>query len=177
MTEGELVAQGTILFITLFAMMLGLVFTVVPPIPGTLLIWGGAIFYGLALGWEKLGWLTFGLLTILMIVGIVADVLAGHFGAKAGGAACSSVAVGAILGFVLGIAASLSGIPFLGCLGGLGGTLGGILLMERLYRREWAGAIKAVKGYLAGASLGIAAKVTSGFLMFGLFLARVYLWG
>lgn len=176
MSESELIAQGTILFITLFTMMLGLIFTVVPPIPGTLLIWAGAIFYGVTLGWEKLGWLTFSALTLLMIVGIVADVLAGHFGARAGGAACSSVAVGAILGLILGIVAGLAG-PLLGCLGGLLGTLGGILLMERWYRNEWAGAIKAVKGYMAGASLGIAAKVTSGVLMFAVFLTRVYGWG
>ncbi len=173
MTEGALIAQGTILFITLFTMMMGMIFTLVPPIPGTLLIWAGAIFYGVALGWENLGWLTFSVLTVLMLVGIIADVLAGHFGARAGGAACSSIAIGAVLGLILGIVAGLAG-PIVGCLGGLAGTLGGILLMERWYRREWAGAIRAVKGYVAGASLGIAAKVTSGVLMFAVFLTRVY---
>lgn len=176
MTPIELFSQSTILFITLFVMMLGLVFTVVPPIPSTLIIWGAAIFYGLALGWERLGWLTFSLLTLLMIVGIVADVLAGHLGAKVGGASCSSVALGAMAGFVLGIAITLTGIPFIGCVGGLVGTLGGILLAERWQRGEWQSAFNATKGYLAGASLGIMAKVTSGLFMFGIFLARVYLW-
>lgn len=177
MTGSELFAQGTVLFITLFAMMLGLVFTIVPPIPGTLIIWGAAIFYGWTLGWEKLGWWTFGFLTFFMLVGIIADALAGHFGAKAGGASCWSIAVGALFGFTLGILVSLSGIPFLGCIGGLLGTLGGILLAERWRRKEWAGAVKAIRGYLTGASLGIAAKVTSGVMMFGIFLTRVYVWG
>jgi uncharacterized protein YqgC (DUF456 family) len=176
MTPVDLVSQSTVLFMTLFVMMLGLVFTIVPPIPGTLIIWAGAIFYGWALGWEKLGWLTLSFLTLLMIVGIIADVLAGHFGAKVGGASCFSVAVGAVAGFGLGIAVTLTGIPFIGCIGGLVGTLGGILLAERWRRGEWQSALRATKGYLAGASLGIMAKVTSGLLMLGAFLTRVYLW-
>jgi uncharacterized protein YqgC (DUF456 family) len=68
MTPVDLVSQSTVLFMTLFVMMLGLVFTIVPPIPGTLIIWAGAIFYGWALGWDKLGWLTLSFLTLLMIV-------------------------------------------------------------------------------------------------------------
>ncbi|MDX1523992.1 MAG: DUF456 domain-containing protein [Anaerolineae bacterium] len=173
MPSGELFAESTVLFITLFVMMLGLIFTVVPPIPGTRIIWGGAIFYGFSLGWEKLGWWTLGLLTFFMLVGIAADIVAGHFGAKIGGAACSSIAVGAIFGFILGIIGSLSGIPLFGCIGGLGGTLGGILLMERWYRGDWNGAYRAVKGYLTGTALGAMAKVTSGVLMFGIFFISV----
>ena len=113
----DLFSQGFVLFITLFVMMIGLIFTVIPPIPGTLIIWGAAIFYGLVLGWENLGWTTFGLLTFFMIVGIVADVLAGHFGAKLGGASCLAIIVGAVLGFILGILASLVGTPLLTFLG------------------------------------------------------------
>jgi len=65
-----------------------LALTVIPPSLGTIYL-GGGIFYGLALGWEEeLGWLTFGLLTFVMVLGLVVDGLAGHFGAKLGGASC-----------------------------------------------------------------------------------------
>jgi hypothetical protein len=50
------------------------------------------------------------------------------------------------------------------------------ILAERWRRGEWQSAMRATKGYLAGASLGIMAKVTSGLLMLGAFLTRVYLW-
>lgn len=176
MNEVELVTQGTVLVITIFVMLIGLIFTVVPPLPGTLLIWAGAIFYGWVLGWEKLGWLTFSLLTLLMIAGIGLDIVAGHFGARAGGASWLGVIVGAILGLILGLVASLIGTPILGCLAGLVGTILGILLVEWRRNREWRVAIGATKGYMAGALLGVMARVTSGIFMLAIFLARVYWW-
>jgi hypothetical protein len=155
-------------------MMIGLIFTLVPPLPGTLVMWGAAIFYGLVLGWEKLGWGTFALLTFFMLLGIAADGLAGHFGAKIGGASCLGVALGAIFGLMLGIVASFLGTPILGCLAGLIGTVGGVLLVEMFRNGNWRAAIGATKGYVAGTALGVMAKVTSGFFMVVIFLANVY---
>ena len=177
MSDIELLTQATTLFITLFVMVIGLFFTVIPPLPGTIIIWAGAIFYGLVLGWDSLGWLTFSLLTLLMIVGAVIDIVAGHFGAKMGGASCLAITVGAILGLILGIGASLIGTPILGCFAGLIGMVGGVLWIEWKRNDDWERAIRATKGYVAGTAAGVMAKVTSGVFMVGVFLARVYLWG
>jgi hypothetical protein len=176
MNESELVIQSIVLFISLFAMMIGLIFTIIPPIPGMLVIWAAAVGYGLMLGWEKLGWVAFSLLTFLMILGFVADTLAGQFGAKIGGASCLAVAVGTVVGFTLGILGSFF-TPVVGCLAGLFGTLGGILLVERHRQGDWNTAINAMKGYLAGNAAGIMVKVTTGCLMIGAFLVRVFVWG
>ncbi len=170
----EIMTQGFVLFITLFVMMVGLIFTVIPPLPGTVIIWGAAVFYGLVLGWANLGWWAFAAITLLMIVGIVADFLGGQFGAKFGGASCLAIALGTIIGLLSGIAGSVLGTPIVGCLVGILGTLGGILLIERLRHRNWSTALNATKGYLAGTTAGIMAKVTAGVLMFGVFLIRVY---
>jgi uncharacterized protein YqgC (DUF456 family) len=176
MAGWDLFSQSTALFISLFVMMVGLIMTAVPPLPGTLIIWLAAGFYGLALGWEKLGWLTFSLLTVLMIVGMVVDIVAGHFGAKLGGASCLAITIGAILGFLLGIVFSLIGTPILGCLAGLIGMVLGVLWIEWRRNNDWQRAVNATKGYVVGTAAGIIAKVTSGVLMFGVFLIRVY-WG
>ncbi len=173
----DLFSEGFILFVTLFTMMIGLIFTVVPPIPGTLIIWAAAIFYGLALEWEQLGWFTFGLLTFFMILGLVIDVAAGHVGAKMGGASCLAIFIGAVLGLILGLLISLIGTPILGCFAGLVGMVGGILWIEWRQRGDWDRAVKATKGYVAGSLAGIAARVASGIVMLGIFLARVYLGG
>ncbi len=157
-------------------MMVGLFFTVIPPLPGTIIIWGAAIGYGLLLGWDHLGWLTFALLTVLMLVGTISDMLAGQFGAKLGGASCLSIVLGTIAGFIVGMIASFIGTPILGCLAGLVGTLGGIVLIEQLRHRDWRTAVNATKGFAAGTTVGIMAKVTAGGLMFAIFLIRVYLW-
>lgn len=164
-----------ILFLTLFVMMVGVVFTVVPPIPGTLIIWGAAVGYGLTMGWEQLGWWTFALLTVLMLAGLVADFVGGQFGARIGGASCLAIVLGTLLGFVLGILGSIVGTPVVGCFAGLLGTMGGILLVERVRYKDWDTAINAAKGFFAGNILGIMARFTAGVLMFGAFLVRVYL--
>jgi hypothetical protein len=172
----DLYSQSSILFLSLFVMLVGLIFTVIPPLPGTIIIWAGAIFYGWVLGWDKLGWLTIGLLTVLMIVGVVVDLVAGHFGAKMGGASCLAIVVGAVFGLILGIIASLIGTPILGCLGGLIGMVGGVLWIEWQRNKDWETAMRATKGYIAGTVAGMMARATSGVLMLGIFLARVYWW-
>ncbi len=172
----ELITEGFVLFITLFIMMLGLVFTLIPPLPGTLIIWGAAIMYGLVLGWEKLGWASFGMLTFFMLVGIAADVLAGQFGARMGGASCLAIVAGTVLGFVLGIAGSLF-TPIVGCLAGMLGVIGGIVLVERIRYKDWESALKATKGYVAGATAGMMAKATSGVIMLIIFFVTVLLMG
>ncbi|HMR68422.1 MAG TPA: DUF456 domain-containing protein, partial [Anaerolineae bacterium] len=115
--------QAIVLFLTFFVMIIGLIFTVIPPIPGTVIIWAAAIGYGWLLGWDKLGWATFIIMTLLMVAGVVADFLGGQFGAKLGGASCLAIAVGTLCGLVLGLVTSLVGTPLLGLVGGLGGTL------------------------------------------------------
>jgi uncharacterized protein YqgC (DUF456 family) len=160
-------------------MLVGLLLTIVPIIPlvpGTVVMWGAAIGYGLALGWDKLGWLAFSLITFFMLLGLIADTIAGHFGAKMGGASWLAIFVGVTLGFILGVIASFIGTPLLGCLAGLLGTFGGVLWIEYRRNKNWDLALKATKGYIAGSAAGIMAKVTSGVFMFGVFLARVYLW-
>lgn len=173
----EVLPQAIVLFLTFFVMIIGLIFTVIPPIPGTVIIWAAALGYGWLLGWDKLGWATFVIMTLLMVAGVVADFLGGQFGAKLGGASCLAIAVGTLCGLVLGLVASLVGTPLLGLVGGLGGTLGGILLVERLRYGDWSSAMTATKGFLAGNIIGIMAKVTAGVLMVATFLARVYIWG
>jgi uncharacterized protein YqgC (DUF456 family) len=179
MSDGGLLSQSMMLFITLSVMLGGLILTLVPIlpfVPGTVIMWGAAIGYGLILGWDKLGWLAFSLITFFMLLGLVADAIAGHFGAKMGGASWLAILVGVILGFVLGVIATLIGTPLLGCLAGLLGTFGGVLLVERRRGKDWETALRATKGYVAGSAAGILAKVISGVFMFGVFLARVYLW-
>ncbi len=169
--------QALVLFVTIFFMLFGLLFTFIPPLPGTVIIWAAATFYGLMLGWEKLGWLTFSLLTFFMILGVAVDVVAGNIGAKAGGASWLAIFVGAIFGFILLLVGTLTAIPGLGCLAGMLGMVLGVLLVEWRRNKNWEAAINATKGYMAGALAGIMAKVTSGVFMMGIFMMRVSIWG
>lgn len=174
MTEIELLRQNIVMWFALSVMAIGLIFTVIPPLPGIIIIWAAAIGYGLLLGWEQLGWLTFSFLTLLMILGLIADLAGGQMGAKMGGASCWAIGVGTVVGFGAGIIFSLFGTPVVGCLAGVAGTLGGILLVERARYGDWRMAIGATKGYVAGTTAGIIGKLLAGGLMIGVFLLRVF---
>lgn len=176
MTGWDLASQSGMLALTLFVMFLGLIFTFIPILPGTLIMWGAAIAYGWVLGWDKLGWIAFSLITLFMILGIAADAVAGHLGAKMGGASWWAIIVGAILGFILGLIASLIASPIAGCFAGMLGAIAGVLWVEWQRHKDWDIAMRATKGYVAGSAAGIMAKVTSGLLMLSIFLARVYWW-
>ena len=167
--------QPLILSITLTIMTLGLIFAILPPVPGNVIIWAAAAGYGLTLGWaDHLGWLTFGLLTLLMVIGVAADVLAGHFGAKVGGASWVAIVMGTILGFILAIVASFIGSPILGCIAGMVGMVAGVFGVEWWRSRDYAQAQQALKGYCAGTTLGLMAKVTTSFMMMVVFVARLF---
>ena len=92
-----------------------------------------------------------------------------------GGASCLAIAIGTIAGFIMGILASLVGTHIVGCLVGGFGTLGGSILVERACHNNWKTAVDATKGYVAGTTAGIMAKVTSGILMLGVFLLSIWL--
>lgn len=169
--------QPIVLGLTLSVMAVGIIFTLIPPLPGSVIVWAAAAFYGLTLGWdEHLGWPTFIGLTIFMLIGVVLDIVAGHFGAKIGGASWLAIIIGLILGVVLSIAVTLLGLgnPILGCFAGIIGMILGIFIIEWWRNGERDKAFQAIKGYCAGTVLGNLAKFVTSLAMVGLFLMRVY---
>ena len=78
-----------LLVIAFFAV--GLIGTVVPVLPGTMIILGAAIIHRLMLGAEKsIGWKTIVVLVLLTLLSYAFDFLGNYFGAKYFGATCSS---------------------------------------------------------------------------------------
>ncbi len=170
--------QTIALIVTLLVMAVGLVFSLIPPLPGSVLIWAAATFYGLYLGWEAhMGWATFGILTVLMTSGVVAEIIAGHVGTKIGGASWLAVTVGLILGVVFGIVASFIGTPLLGCVGGLLGTTVSVLVIEWWRNQNREIAIKSLKGFCVGSVVGNIAKFITSILMITIFLLKVFGYG
>jgi uncharacterized protein YqgC (DUF456 family) len=75
--EFELILQVVLEIFTLFALIVGLLGLVVPIFPGLVIMWLGTLVYALLqnaagnmTGWK---WVVFGIITVLMITGSVAD--------------------------------------------------------------------------------------------------------
>ena len=139
------------------AMVVGLIGTALPLVPGLPIVWLAALVYGLAEGFDTTGTVAFGTISVLAIAGIVGGIVLPHRHVAAKGAARSSVvagALGAIVGFFV--------IPVVGLI--IGGVLA-IYAME--YRRtgDGAAAWSTTKTLLVGFGLGVLLELSAGILM------------
>lgn len=153
--------------ITLFLMLAGLIGTVVPLLPGSIIILGAAVLHRVMLGpAQSVGWSTLVALTVLMLLSQALDFVSGSLGAKYFGATRWG-AIGGILGGVTGIFFGLPGI-FLG-------PLIGVLLGELLGGQGLLPAGKSTWGTLLGTAAGIAGKLVIGVVMILWFLLAALL--
>jgi uncharacterized protein YqgC (DUF456 family) len=138
----------------------GLVGTVLPVLPGVPIVFGGMLLAAWADHFTHVGSLTLIGLGVLTALALIVDLVAGMLGAKRVGASRYAVA-GAMLGTLVGVFFSLPGLllgPFVGALLGelvAGGTL----------RKATGVGVGAWLGFV----LGAVAKLAICFAMLGLF--------
>ncbi|MGB3681603.1 MAG: DUF456 domain-containing protein [Rubrobacteraceae bacterium] len=123
------------LWISLAAMLVGVVGAVVPGLPGVPLIFLSALVYAYLTGFEFVGGWLVALLGLFAALALVADYVATTYGARRFGASWA----GTIGGAVGGIVGTLAGALFFGIgafFGLIVGTIGGVFLGEYLRRRD-----------------------------------------
>ena len=140
---------------------IGLVGTVLPALPGAMLIVAGLVVAAWADGFTKVGVATLVIIGVIGAASYLVDFAAAALGAKRFGASPRAM-VGAGLGTVLGLFIGLPGIiigPFLGAVIG-----------ELTVHRDMAKVGKAGLAAWIGFLVGMAVKVGIAFLMIGIFL-------
>lgn len=140
--------------VTILLMGAGLLGTVLPLLPGSILILGGAVVNFFAIG--SIGWPTLVVLTLLMVASQLLDIVSGSIGAKYFGATRWG-AVGGIVGAVVGI--------FFGFVGLFIGPLIGALVGELLGGKGVLPAGRSGAGTFVGTTAGMLAKIGIGLLM------------
>jgi len=151
---------GTTLALTF--MFFGLIVLLIPILPGLVIIWAAALVYGIITGFTTLGWVMFGIMTVLMIVGSFLDNVLMGTSAHKGGAPWWVV----LLALVVSIPGNLV-IPV------LGGVLAALLV---LFLIEWARlkdpktALASMKGFLVGYGWAVAIRFIMGMVMIGLWM-------
>ncbi len=154
---------NTIVLVLAFVLMLvGLIGTVMPIIPGTLLIFLAALGYALLEGFQAVGWPTLLVLGVLAALATTADVWASSVGAKMGGASGWSVVAG-LLGGLVGF--FLFTLP-----GAILGALLGVLVTEIVRLGELRQALKAGTGWIVGWALATVVQLGSGLTMIAIFV-------
>lgn len=152
--------------LAILLIVVGLIGTVLPALPGTLLIFAGLCLGAYAEGFNEVGLWTLLVLGILTALSYAIDFIATALGAKRTGASAKAfwgAALGSIVGVFFGIPGLILG-PFLGAVIG-----------ELIARRGFGDAARAGYGAWIGLMIGTVAKLTLAFLMVGIFiLMRVF---
>ena len=108
-------------FVAVLLFAIGLIGTVLPVFPGTVIILGGALLHRFMLGPERsVSWATIIVLVLLTVGSYALDFLSGYFGARFFGATKWGM-FGALLGAVIGIFFGLVGLfvgPVIGAVAG-----------------------------------------------------------
>ena len=143
----------------------GLVGTLLPALPGTILVFAGLLVAAWADGFTRVGPGTLVLLGILTAASYTIDLVAAALGVKRFGAS-RRAAAGAALGTLLGL--------FFGLPGLIVGPFVGAVAAELSARRNLAQAGRAGLGAWIGFLAGAIVKVGVVFVMLGIFLAALF---
>jgi uncharacterized protein YqgC (DUF456 family) len=155
-------------WLALAVMAIGLLGTVLPGVPGVLLIYGAAVVYALVEGFATVGIPVLVVLTALAAIGATSDIWVSQTMGRAGGASGRAL----IAGLALGVAGMIFGFFFAGIgalAGAVIGSIAGIVLVEYRRRRDVKGAARAGAAWLIGYLVSALVEFTAGLLMIGLF--------
>ena len=146
------------------AIVVGMLGTFLPAIPGVPLVFAGMLLTAWAGDFVKVGVLTVVVLGLLTALAMLADFLASAFGTKVAGASGWAFA-GAAIGAIVGI--------FFAPLGLIFGPFIGAVLGEAMATQHVGQAFKAGIGATLGLLFGAIAKIALAFTMLGIFVVAL----
>jgi uncharacterized protein YqgC (DUF456 family) len=154
--------------IVVFMILTGVIGTLVPLIPGLVLLWSAAVLHACTVPHSALGGSVLLGLSLVVLVGLGLDALCAYWGIKRLGGSWAGL-VGAMIGGVAGF--------FIFCLtpivsGVLGACLGAIV-GECLRGASLVAASKAALGTILGGLLAFAVRVVLALCMAGFMLVRM----
>ena len=144
----------------------GLAGTVLPLLPGTLLVWAGLLLGAWIDDFTRVSVLTVVVITLLAALAWALDFVAGLMGAKRAGASKLAL-VGAAVGTIVGIFMGLVGVLFM--------PLVGAAIGEYWAQKDQQRAAKVAFATWLGLMLGMVAKVVISFVMVGIFLVALWI--
>jgi len=147
--------------LTFSVMLVGLLSLVIPGMPGLVVIWVAALVYALITGFSAWWvWVIFILLTILMIVGNLADNVIMGANARVKGASWWALGVSFLAGFIASF--------FITPIGGLLVMLAGLFIVEVIRLKDWREALDSTGGMALGFGQAALVRGAIGLVMMGL---------
>lgn len=148
--------------LTCILMLVGLAGTVLPLLPGQIIVLAAGVLHYFTLGPEKSpGWSGYTAMVVLLVLGYLLEYAASALGTKKFGGSRAGM-IGALVGGIVGI--------FFGFIGIIAGPMLGALLAELIIaNREWRESGRAATGAFVGFLLGMVGKFGCTVAMIGVF--------
>jgi uncharacterized protein len=153
--------------VALALVVIGIVGTVVPALPGAPLVFAGLLVGAWIDKFQKVGWVSLGFIALLALSTYLLDFLATRFGAQKAGASPLALTL-ATVGMIVGIFFGIPGIilaPFIGA-----------ALGEYISKKDVRQAGKAGLGTWLGILLGSITKLVAVLMMIGIFAVAYFFW-
>ena len=152
---------------------LGFVFSIIPILPGSPLVFAGIFTYAASRNYEtpSTAWLV--ILGVIAVVAWASEWLMSTMMARRTGATWKTI-VGAMIGGLVGAAVLSLPVPIIGTLIGAAlGTALGAFILEMLVRQQVGPALKTSGAYLAGCFVSRIVEITWCLIMLGIFVWRI----
>ena len=147
----------TVLILAGLTMIVGWLSLLIVIVPGLVIMWIGALGYGLATGFDTTAWIIFAIMTVLMVVGSLADNVLMGASARQKGASWWSLGaawVGAIIGTIV-----------LPPIGGLIFALLALFLVEYYRLKDSKQAFDSSASLATGCGWSVVVRFGIGFIM------------
>lgn len=151
----------------MLVMLVGLAGTIIPVLPGLLLIWGAALGAWLIAGPGTVGWVSLVVISLLGILGTAAKLALPARSGRAGGVPTSTL--------VAGLAAAVVGFFVIPVVGFLLGGVAGLWLAEAARLGDQQAAGRSTASILRGYGIGIAIEIGAGVAMVAVFAVTAVL--
>lgn len=164
-----MIFDTALMFLVLVLMVMLLVVSIIPNMPGPALLWLVGTIYAISEQFERVTIWAVVVMTVFMAIGSTSDLWMRLLGMRNRGSSCWAV-LGSVFGGLLGT--FLIPIPILGT---LIGAVAGALIIELLHAREIQTAVVAGRSVIESYVLGVALELLMGTAIILTFLASVWL--
>lgn len=163
-SEGPEVSVSLWWILSVLLIVAGVAGTVLPALPGTLLVLAGIVLGAWIDDFAQVGLVSLIIVTVLAVLSWVLEYVAGLMGAQKAGASRQAL-VGAALGTVAGLFMGLVGVLFM--------PLVGAAVGEYLAQKDRQRAVHVGLATWLGLMAGLVAKVVIAFMMIGVFIVAL----
>lgn len=146
-------------------LLVGLIGTIIPILPGSLLMWLTVLIYAFVDRFQTVSAGSVWIISLIFVVTGTADYWMSYLGAKKGGASRRAQ----LFGFV----GAIAGTFLLPLLGTIIGYVVGLLLGEYQQQGDWDKALKVSVGGLAGWGVATAVQFIGGLFILGIFIFQL----